>query len=471
MPHQKPEIVLVQPPSREQGKLIYPPMGLMAAAALVDAAGVPIEILDGNIIGQDAVEARIKSVNPKIVGITSFTGPMLKQALEISAFAKKHTEATVVWGGVHTSILPEQTLANDCIDVVVLFEGDQSLLDIFTHLDNLEAVSGIAFKKDGEVVQTKPRGLISDLGTLPSFPWHLVDAEHYVIPWARAERTLPVITSRGCPYRCSFCYNLVFNEQRWRPFPIERALSEIDYLTDRYRLSGLRFDASDLFIGPGKSGRGHALDIVRYAHSRGLKWSAQLRTNQVDGDLLREFAALGCNYLFYGLESGSSRVLKEIYKDVRVGHIKEIVRLTNELNIMSAAGIMYDFPGESLADFRQTVALFRQAKILVRFSALQPYPGTPVYEYVRKNGLFQFPQDTMGWCDFEYDNPHGLSDIPNVTNKALLWNLKYNYLHNLQITVERRDWFFLKTMTRSFADWFIQENKAFFGGKTFELNY
>lgn len=467
----KPEIILVQPPSREQGKLIYPPMGLMAAAAMVDAAGIPIEILDGNILGQRAVEARIKEVGPKIVGVTSFTGPMLRPAIEISNFAKKYTEATIVWGGVHTSILPEQTLANDCIDVVVLFEGDHTLLDIYQNLSDLSTVYGIAYEIEGEVIQTPARGLISDLGTLPPFPWHLLDAENYVIPWARAERTLPIITSRGCPYRCSFCYNLVFNEQRWRPFPLSRSLAEIDYLTDRYRLSGLRFDASDLFIGPGKPGRGHALDIVRYAHSRGLKWSAQLRTNQVDSELLKEFASLGCNYLFYGLESGSARVLKEIYKDVRVEHIKEIVRLTNELQIMSAAGIMYDFPGETSADFKQTVALFRQAKILVRFSALQPYPGTPVYEFVKKNGLFKFPQDTLGWCDFEYDNPHGLSEIPNVLNKSHLWNLKYNYLHNLQITIERRDWFFLKTMTQSFADWFIQENKEFFGGKSFELNY
>jgi radical SAM superfamily enzyme YgiQ (UPF0313 family) len=467
----QPEIILVQPPSREQGKLIYPPMGLMAASALVDAAGVPVEILDGNVIGQRAVEERLREAQPRIVGITSFTGPMLRAALEISDFAKRNTPATVVWGGVHASILPEQTLANDCVDVVVRFEGDQTLLQIHENLDDLEKVPGIAFEKDGQVVVNPQAGLLPDLGVLPPFPWHLVDAEHYVIPWAQADRTLPVISSRGCPYRCSFCYNLVFNDQRWRGFPLDRVTAEIDYLVDRYRLTGLRLDASDLFIGPGKPGREHALSIVRHAHGHGLKWAAQLRTNQVDEDLLREFKALGCNYLFYGLESGSKRILKEIYKDVRVDHIKKIVDLTNSLGIMCAAGIMYDFPGETYEEFRETVRLFQQARILVRFSALQPYPGTPVFEYVRDKGLFDFPKDTLGWCDFEYDHPHGLSDIPRVRERAGLWNLKYNYGHNLLVTLRRRDWFFLRTMSRSFLDYAIQERREFMGGRSFELNY
>jgi radical SAM superfamily enzyme YgiQ (UPF0313 family) len=464
-------ILLIQPPSREQGKLIYPPLGLLAVAALPDSLGIPVRILDANVLGQAEVERVIRTSNPTIVGITSFTGPMLVGALELANYARKHTNAKIVWGGVHASILPEETLANDCVDIVVMFEGDLTFLELLSNLDAPERVAGIMYKQGGKILTNPRRPLIADLGTLPPTPWHLVDTEAYVIPWAQAERTLPIISSRGCPYRCTFCYNLVFNEQSWRPFPVARVQQEIDTLATRHRLDGIRLDASDLFIGPGATGRRHALDIVEHAHGRGLKWAVQVRTNQIDEKLLREFKTLGCNYIFYGIESGSKRVLREIYKDIRLDNIRKVVNLTNELDIKCAAGVMYDFPGETLDEFRETVDLFKETSILVRFSALQPYPGTPIYEYVKQKGLIAFPTDTLGWASFDYNHPHGLSDIPNVKARAGEWNLKYNYGHNLLVTLKRRDWFFLKTMTESFVDYYVQEKKAFFGGKSFELNY
>ena len=464
-------ILLIQPPSREQGKLIYPPLGLLAVAALPESQGIPIRILDANVLGQEEVERVIRTSNPKIVGITSFTGPMLKGALELAEYTRKHTNATIVWGGVHASILPEETLANECVDVVVMFEGDLTFLELISNLDSLENVAGIMYKKDGKVFKNPRRALIPDLGVLPPMPWHLVDAEAYVIPWAQAERTLPIISSRGCPYRCTFCYNLVFNDQSWRPFPLARVQNEIDTLSARHKLDGIRLDASDLFIGPGAAGRAMSLDIVRHAHSKGLKWAVQVRTNQIDEKLLHQFKDLGCNYIFYGIESGSKRILKEIYKDIRVDNIRKVVNLTNELDIKCAAGVMYDFPGETLDEFRETVDLFKQTSILVRFSALQPYPGTPIYDYVRQHNLIEFPTNTLGWTTFDYNHPHGLSNIPGVKGRAAEWNLKYNYGHILLVTLKRRDWFFLKTMTESFVDYWRQEQKSFFGGKSFELNY
>ena len=464
-------IILIQPPSREQGKLIYPPLGLMAVAALPDAAGMDVRILDCNVMDMGEVKRIIREADPKLVGVTSFTGPMLANALEMSRYVKSvHPKVPVVWGGVHTSILPEQTLANDCIDICVLFEGDRTFMELCQaeDLTELDHIDGLLYKKpDGSFFKTKPRALIEDLAVLPRFPWQLVDVEKYVIPWAQAKRTLPIISSRGCPYRCTFCYNLVFNEQKWRGFPVERIQEEIDYLFSNYNLDGIRLDASDLFIGPGKQGRDMALAITSHAQSRGLKWACQVRTNQMSVELLEDFKRTGCNYIFYGIESGSKRVLKEIYKDVRLDNIQKVVARTNELGIMSAAGIMYDFPGETMEDFRQTIQLIKDCSILVRFSALQPYPGTPCYDLVRERGLINFPTTTEGWVHFDYNHPHGLSDIPNVKERAGEWNFKYNYAHNLLVTLKRKDWFFLETMGSSFVKYYMQERRR----DSYELNY
>jgi len=459
-------ILLIQPLSRERGKLIFPPLGLMAVAAIPHSRGMDVQILDSNVMSKEDIKERIQTAKPDLVGFTSFTGPMLKSALELSHFVKRHTGARVVWGGVHTSILPEQTLRNDCIDIAVLFEGEQTFMDLIEHMDTPEKVPGIMFKRDGEIIATPRRGLIPDLGVLPPLPWPLVDAEKYVIPWAQAKRTLPIITSRGCPFGCSFCYNQVFNEQKWRGFPLERIKEEINYVQDTYKLDGLRLDASDQFIGPGKQGLASAMEIVKHAGQRNLKWAAQVRTDQMDRDVLREFADNGCNYIFYGIETGSERILKQLNKKVSLDNIREVVAMTHDIGIKSAAGVMYDLPGETMDDFRQTVRLIKKLSILVRFSAVQPYPGTQIYDYARENNRVHFPDDTLGWTHFDYDNPQGLSEIPDVKKKAPMWNFKYNYVHNLKVSLKRRDFFFINTMGKSFLEYYLKYRR-----NTNELNY
>jgi radical SAM superfamily enzyme YgiQ (UPF0313 family) len=452
--------------SRERGKLIFPPMGLLAVGALPVARGHEVQILDGNVTEQTVLKERIRSADPDIVGFTSFTGPMLKNALDLSHYVKQHTRARVVWGGVHASILPEQTLRNDCIDFIVRFEGEYTFMALIESLDRPEDVPGIVFRKNGAVVETPKRDLIDDLGGLPAFPWQLVDGEKYVIPWAQAQRTLPIISSRGCPFGCSFCYNKVFNKQRWRPFPVDRIKDEIDYLKDRYALDGLRLDASDQFIGPGKNGLDRAFEIVSHAGGQNLKWAAQVRIDQMSPEVLKRFDEYGCNYIFYGIETGSDRLLKQLNKRITIDDIRRVCAVTDDIGIKSAAGIMYDLPTETPEDFRQTVRLIKKLSILVRFSAVQPYPGTQVYEWAREKNTLTFPDETLGWTHFDYDNPHGLSDIPDVKKKAGLWNFKYNYLHNLKVTLKRRDWFFLTTMGKSFLEYYLKYRK-----NTSELNY
>jgi len=459
-------IQLIQPMSRERGKLIFPPMGLLAVAALPLSRGLDVQILDGNVTGIDEIKERIREANPEIVGFTSFTGPMLRSALDLSQFAKRETRARVVWGGVHASILPEQTLRHDFIDFVVLYEGEYTFMELIEKMDRPEDVPGIMFKKNGEVISTPRRELIQDLGSLPPFPWRLVDAEKYVIPWAQAQRTLPIISSRGCPYGCSFCYNRIFNKQKWRPFPVDRLKDEIDYLKDRYRLDGLRLDASDQFIGPGKSGLDRSMEIVRHASERDLKWAAQVRIDQMSPEILKKFSDYQCNYIFYGIETGSDRLLKQLNKKISIDDICQVSAVTDDIGIKSAAGVMYDLPTETMDDFRQTVALIKKLSILVRFSAVQPYPGTRIYDWACEHRMLKFPTDTLGWTGFDYDSPHGLSEIPDVKKKAGRWNFKYNYLHNLKVTLKRRDWFFLKTMGKSFIEYYLKYRK-----NTNELNY
>jgi anaerobic magnesium-protoporphyrin IX monomethyl ester cyclase len=447
-------ILLVQPFSREQGKHIHPPISLMAVAALPDKYGHKVKIIDGNIESEAEIKRKIKQYSPDFIGFTTFTGPILKYVYDLSLYAKQNTKAKVIWGGIHASIAPDETIALDCVDIVVVNEGDSTLLDIIENKDDLEKVKGIIYKKGKKVMKTESRGQLQDLSGMLPLPWHLIDVEKYILPWAGAKRTLPVLTSKGCPFACTFCYNLLFNSQRWRPFPLSWIKDEIDFLVEKHHLDGVRLDASDNFLG---TDPGHAMQIAKYMGKKKLRWAAQLRLAQITPEMLKAFKDTGLQYVFYGIESGSPRILKSIRKDPNIDHIKRMVGFTNRLKIYAAAGFMYDFPTETLEDFNMTLRLIKDLNILTRYSALQPYPGTPIYDQIKKSSKVKLPDDIQGWSEFEYTKPHGFSDIPNIKEMAAQLNFRYNYAHNLQVCLRRGNYFMLGAMGKSFAEYYVNK--------------
>jgi radical SAM superfamily enzyme YgiQ (UPF0313 family) len=447
------------------GRELFPPLGAMKVAAIPDREGHQVKIIDGNITETKKAKETINRSDPDFVGFTTFTGPALRNALELSNYTKENTEAKVIWGGVHSTLLPHQVIEEKDVDIVVRGEGDLAIYDILESRGHLDKIKGILYKdENGKIVDNGSYNLISDLGSLPPTPWHLIDAKKYIVPWADAKGTLAIITSRGCPCLCAFCYNTEFNMRQWRPFPLEYVKNEIDFLRDNFPIDGVRILA-DSFIGRDLP---LAREITRYLKKQELKWSCLIRVNEASRETLEGFKEDGCNYILYGVESGSQKMLDFMKKGVTVKQIKNAVELSNELGIRHALSVIFDIPTENSEDVKKTFKLIKELGSYVSVFAYQPYPGTEMYQYCIDNGLIDLPKGAKGWATFKYDEAHGLSnwsrekyseELENSPEKfqqlvrkegARIYN-RYNYFMNIKFALTKGDFPMLYSMGKHFV--------------------
>jgi len=179
---------------------------------------------------------------PLCAGLTSITGSQIKYSLEISKFIKAHSDVPVVWGGIQPTILPEETLSNNNIDIIVMNEGETSFLELVRKLDkkeSLHGVKGIRFKENDNVIQNEEREYL-DLNRIPNLPYDLIDIKHY-LPLFKGRRTLYMETSRGCVGKCAFCSNIVYNKRQWRAMSAETVLERIKSVYNKYGINSFYF--------------------------------------------------------------------------------------------------------------------------------------------------------------------------------------------------------------------------------------
>lgn len=199
------------------------PMSLLALASPLETAGFQVEIIDQRVEDdwKEMFKKSINNSNVLMVGISVMTGYPIKGALDCSRFIRSlNKDITIVWGGVHPTLMTEQTLSSELVDIVVTGEGEESIVELANALGSgsgLDEINGINFKKDGKIICNTPSEPI-DLETSQAPAYHLVDIDSYLsTPWkSESKRPLAFFTSRGCSWRCGYCYNLTFNRRRWR---------------------------------------------------------------------------------------------------------------------------------------------------------------------------------------------------------------------------------------------------------------
>ncbi|TFG44778.1 MAG: hypothetical protein E4H31_03600, partial [Dehalococcoidia bacterium] len=195
--------VLLVGPARltlEEQKYATFPNGLLSMAAVLEKHGHEVKIYDGNIDVKQPAD--FVDFAPGIIGFTVASGPKITDAIVLSQeFKQLIPAASLIWGGTHPSVLPEQTLIEPYIDFIAIGAGEYTLLELVEHLETgatrLEDIKGLVFKQDGKIIRNEPRPFIEDLDELPNPAWHLVDVSKY---WATS-----LNTSRGCPFKCTYC--------------------------------------------------------------------------------------------------------------------------------------------------------------------------------------------------------------------------------------------------------------------------
>lgn len=408
----KGHIVLFQPTVRvgkEQQRRTGIPSGLLAIATPLDLAGYAVKIIDQNFEDRwkDILLSELKK-KPICVGVSAKTGPQIRYGIEVSEIVKQYDTIPVVWGGVHASLAPEQTLANENIDVVVQGEGDETFFELVQALekgDSLSEVRGIWYKENGEIKRTQPRPFI-DLEKQPSPSYHLIDVKKVLVR-SFGEDHLRFSSARGCPYRCGFCYNTTFYKRRWRALSAERTYQEIKRIRTEFGIRGIRF-SDDLFFGDVERVRKILTQIVNEKLDV-VVTKLDIHVNELsklDDDFLRLLERAGAKALVVGVESGSQRILDLIKKGIKVSEVIDFNKRVAKFKLIPKYCFMMGFPTETVEDIRETVSLILRLlednkEAIKDINIYTPYPGTALLDVSVEHG-FRPPTKLEDWVPFNW---------------------------------------------------------------------
>jgi radical SAM superfamily enzyme YgiQ (UPF0313 family) len=408
----KGHIVLFQPAIRvgkEQQRRTGIPSGLLAIATPLDLAGYSIKIIDQNFEDRwkDILHSELQK-KPICVGVSAKTGPQIRYGIEASKIVKQYDAIPVVWGGIHPSLLPEQTLENDNIDIVVQREGEETFFELVQALEkgeSLSTVRGIFYKEDGKIKKTESRPFI-DLEKQPSPSYHLIEVNKVLVK-SFGEDHLRFSSARGCPYRCGFCYNTVFYKRRWRALSAERTFKEIKRIRTEFGIRGIRF-SDDLFFGDVERVR-KLLTLIVDEKLDVVVTKLDIHVNELsklDDDFLTLLEKAGAKALVVGVESGSQRILDLIKKGIKVADVIDFNKRVAKFNLIPKYCFMMGFPTETIEDIRETVSLILRLlkdnkEAIKDINIYTPYPGTPLLDLSVKHGFIP-PKKLEDWVPFNW---------------------------------------------------------------------
>jgi len=298
------------------------------------------------------------------------TSPQYKHGLRLARQIKTK-ENRIVFGGVHPSALPNLVLKEDCVDAVVVGEGEKAMLQIVEDIDKGVDISGRIYRSE----------YIENLDDIP-FPDRKAIKNERNIQQAyqdEGKRMTSVLSSRGCPFRCSFCCSHVVWQRKIRFRSPLNILDEAEQLVRYWSIQFLKF-ADDTFT----INKQRVIDFCKLKIEKGIKisYGANAHVNTVDEDLLKHLAESGCRELWYGVESGSPRILKKMHKNTDINKIREVFKLTKEYGIKTRAYFLLGMPGETAEDIEMTEKLCDELQPdIVGFTLLSPFPINQYFDY------------------------------------------------------------------------------------------
>lgn len=386
---------------------IVPPIGLLSVAATAEAAGHRVVIVDADAERLDAGRTleRIVALRPDAVGATVMTATMDLCAAFFTRLKERRPAVPVIVGGPHPSSLPERTLLEaPAFDVAVIGEGDETIVDLlgaYANGGDLAAIPGIAFRRDGTVVTTAPRGPIANLGVLPLPAYHLLNRDLYRSygwnNWVSGHRTPVgvVFAARGCVGQCNFCAAHTVFGRGIRYFPLETVKRQLDYLLRDWQIRVLYFQ-DDTFTANRKMVEALCDYIIEQGYDRQLEIMVSSRVDTVNPETLRKMRRAGVRWICFGVESGNQAILDRMGKKITVGQVRTAFRLAREAGLFIAGNFMIGHIGETRATALDTIDLACELdQEYASFAIAIPLPGTELYDYCIDSGM-QLP----AWNDF-----------------------------------------------------------------------
>lgn len=398
-----------------KGEETIPGMGMLILAAVARQKGYRVHLIDAKEQGRalEDVSAEIAALEPDYLGLSATT-ISVTNAARIAARVKELRPGVVtIVGGAHVSAIPERTMeAFPSLDYGICGEGEHSMFDLLARLESgepIDSVAGLAYRREGKILANPRAPYIDDLDQLPPPAWDLLpDFPHRFQPSLFSYPKSPVaslITSRGCPFSCSFCDRSTSGKKG--------RMHSVEYIVELCRkLEGMGVRhilfVDDLFTV--KRERVVALCNAFLENGFRFTWSCTSHPNLLDAATMKLMKKAGCWQIAYGIESGSQRVLNVVKHEVKIPRMRETLRMTREAGIRAKGYVMLGHPTEALDSLAETLEFLKTVELdMCQITKFTPYPGTPAYPTILKHGAFTENWEQMNAMNFVFI-PNGLTE-------------------------------------------------------------
>jgi len=403
------DVMLINPYDENAVKnalgIVTPPLNLMYLASSLEKDSFNVKIFDDDLLqrGYENVSNLAEKINPKLIGVTANTSTIKSAMRYVDLIKKLLPDSLTVIGGPHPTFMPKETLKNsENLDVVVMGEGEETIVDLANQsnkdIKNLDKVKGIVYRdlNNGNLKITQTRPLIKDLDSLPFPARHLVPFESY---GASQDQTGGIITSRGCVYSCNYCSSSLIMGKKFRSRSPDNILEEIEGLVDKYHINDIGF-MDDTFM----LNKRRANDIANEIKAKDVDISfvASSRVDRVDSSILQNLKSAGLKTIYYGVESGSQRILDLMKKGITIKQAETAVKMAKDAGLEVLTSFILGYPGETEDDINKTINFSTKLNSdYCQYSILTPFPGTPIYNELMEKNLI----DNEDWHNFTVLKP------------------------------------------------------------------
>ena len=360
------------------------PIGPGYIAAVLEQDGFQVNIIDNYLRKSSArdVAQEITTKGARYVGLSANT-LTISDALNIAKIVKSLDERIItILGGPHASLFPERMSEEPHIDVVITGEGEYALRDL---LRDLQSAKCEMPRVSNKVIHAKR---IDNLDGLPFPARHLFEFSSY-------DRTAEVLSerpadmlasSRGCPFSCAFCSSAVLWKRIYRKRSPSSVVDEIEFMIEHFGSRAVYFREDNFSVD-----RRHVEGICEAILDRGISipWECESRVDTLTKPLIEKMAQAGCKSMWFGVESGSPRILNAINKGTTPEQAKNVFRWCKEVGIETGAALMVGFPGETLDDVRMTRDLALELGAKASVATYVGFPKSEMYTYALEHDLVE----------------------------------------------------------------------------------
>ncbi len=426
-----------------------PPIGLGYLAAVLKKYNHGVILIDCWVreISNERIFDIIKKVKPDLVGVTALTAHYeeMRELCNYIDFKREESnnqlKFLLIIGGVHVTALPELSISECKADLAVLGEGELTLLELVESIDKKEnpyKIDGIAYLEKDNFRINKPRDLINNLDDIPFPAWDLMPITHYQqdphghdyirTPFA------PILTTRGCPFSCTYCSSTTFWRKRIRYRSPKNVVDEMEFLIQKYGVREIHIWDDNLTLSK-EHVIGICREIIRRKLDIALKCPNGIRIDSLDEEILLWMRRAGFYHIVLAVESASQRVLNRAKKRLDLQKVPGIVKLAKRVGFITKGFFILGLPGETISSAMKTINYPKKVGLhFATFFIATPLPGAELFNqwieekkisHIKWN-VIQLDTGAYSLCDLD------IKIVRNLRNRGLLtFFIRPHFLYTL----------------------------------------